>query len=1315
MVGANGAVTTQITHEALLTKFEAYCVPKRNETYERYVFRQTMQKPLEPMDKFITTCKTRVKTCNYGTLSDSMVRDQIILGVVDDKLKEKLLREDNLTLTNAEKMCYAAEVISNQMKELKPLNAANGNSASKIEEIKVKPRKKASSTTKTRKVEDKSTWFDCRNCATRHAPRNCPAYQTKCSKCSRYNHFPSCCRTKKIDAVGMKRDQPQQRRKTDTSDDSDEYEQEFIIHMMNGPLENATCEWKAQVSINNSLLSLKVDTGAQCNVISLGDLNSLSPRPDVRRGKVKLTSYQGVGIPCEGVCILTIQTEGGDTSEHFVVVPSEYQSILGLSTSLKLGIVEIPDGNQFTRHELVSQVSSIVQHKIESKQVESPAHFKGKSGPTARHAVVSTVFGKDISNEVFQKYPKLFEGVGSFGEPYEIKLKDEYTPVITPVRRVHFSRKKAFRQALDAAESLGVVSKVEHPTEFVNSVVLTAKPNGEVRFCLDPRGLNKAIRREPYPILTREEIFAELAGAKFFTQLDLKSAYWQMPLHEDSKDLTTFGTPFGRYRYNVVPFGINSASDLCQNRVEKHLVKGESNVLAHQDNILIWGEDALSHDRKLEQVLQNAAQCGATFNPDKCEFRVTRTVFLGEILTPDGILPDDSKVRDVQLMESPENVEQLRSVLGMINFFSKFIPNLSARTQCMRSLLSKDVVWSWDANHRRELDDLKEVLTSSPILSLFDPAKQHKVSADSSKGGIGAALLQLEDDGWHPVAYASRALIPTEQEYVQIEKEALAVTWGMLRFDQYLGGLRFQVETDNKPLFTLYERPLVSVPARIQSFMLKTQQYDFEVEWVPRRFMHLADSLSKVYKRSTSPENSSSRYQIDSVIQDFPVSDEVWDKIRKATADDPSLQQIIRLLKDGNRLPGKYNDYVHELHIKEGVLIKGRQVVIPSCLRGEMLQKVHEGHMGVVKLKRRARASIYWPGMGRDISDMAEKCRLCMENQKKQAPQPLTQEIQTRPWHKVAADIFSIGSKDYLLVIDYFSNYPEVMPLRSKHAGSVIQACKAVFSRHGIPVKMTSDNVPFDSFEFREFAQHYGFSGRTTSPNHPSSNGKAEKGVQIVKAMMKKCYNNGEDAFLALLNYRTTALDCGKSPAQLLMGRQLKTRLPEVYMDRPSQDSKTMRRIMESKNRQKSYFDKSSRPLSPLSQGQIVRIYDTRKGSYPKKGIVQQEHSHQSYNVLTEDGRTLRRNRAHLRTTQEPFVPTPDYDDISVTAVDTHTATNQTPDQDTTDRSGETVDQGPDTVPIESDQPTDDVQPVQLRRSSRVVKKTKRLIDEWTT
>lgn len=124
-----------------------------------------------------------------------------------------------------------------------------------------------------------------------------------------------------------------------------------------------------------------------------------------------------------------------------------------------------------------------------------------------------------------------------------------------------------------------------------------------------------------------------------------------------------------------------------------------------------------------------------------------------------------------------------------------------------------------------------------------------------------------------------------------------------------------------------------------------------------------------------SPENSSSRYQIDCVIQDFPVSDEVWDKIREATADDSSLQQIIHLLKDGNRLPGKYNDYVHELHIKEGVPIKGRQVVIPSCLRGEMLQKVHEGHMGVVKLKRRARASIYWPGMGRDIYDMAEKWR----------------------------------------------------------------------------------------------------------------------------------------------------------------------------------------------------------------------------------------------------------------------------------------------------------------------------------------------------
>ena len=164
----------------------------------------------------------------------------------------------------------------------------------------------------------------------------------------------------------------------------------------------------------------------------------------------------------------------------------------------------------------------------------------------------SKTFGSDIRKEILHKYPDIFAGIGRFGDPYKIKLRQDYTPVVLPVRNVPYVKKQAMKQELDRMEALGVISKIDIPTEFVNSLVLTGKENGEIRCCLDPRGLNKSIERERYHIKTREEIFAELAGATVFSQLDLKSAYWQIPLEEDSKHLTTFGTPFGRYAFNVL-------------------------------------------------------------------------------------------------------------------------------------------------------------------------------------------------------------------------------------------------------------------------------------------------------------------------------------------------------------------------------------------------------------------------------------------------------------------------------------------------------------------------------------------------------------------------------------------------------------------------------------------------------------------------------------------------------------------------------------------------------------------------------------------
>ena len=211
----------------------------------------------------------------------------------------------------------------------------------------------------------------------------------------------------------------------------------------------------------------------------------------------------------------------------------------------------------------------------------------------------------DISHEVSRKYSHLFEQdtKGSFQKQYKMTLIDGYEPVIDPVRFVSYAKKKDFRRELDRMQALGVISPTEVPTEFVNSVVMTIK----VRVCLDPKGLNKALVREHHHIKTREEICAALAGARFFTQLDLFSAFWQIPLDQESRKLTTFGTPFGKYHYNVLPFGVKPAREICQKSVEDEIVCDALNSYAHQDNILIVGRYVHEHDKNLKAILDNAS------------------------------------------------------------------------------------------------------------------------------------------------------------------------------------------------------------------------------------------------------------------------------------------------------------------------------------------------------------------------------------------------------------------------------------------------------------------------------------------------------------------------------------------------------------------------------------------------------------------------------------------------------------------------------------------------------------------------------------
>ena len=338
---------------------------------------------------------------------------------------------------------------------------------------------------------------------------------------------------------------------------------------------------------------------------------------------------------------------------------------------------------------------------------------------------------------------------------------------------------------------------------------------------MDLKSLNESVLREVHPIPKVDETLAQLTGASLFTKLDANSGFWQIPLAKESRLLTTFITPSGRYCFNKLPFGISSAPELFQKRMSK-ILAGLDGMVCQMDDMLIFGANQAEHDTRLTAALERLEEAGVTLNPEKCKFSQTTVKFLEHLIDERGIRADPEKISAVLKMDPPQNITELRRFMGMANQLGKFFHRLAEISQPLRELLSAKRSWVWGPDQERAFAEVKAELTQHTVLTLYDPLANTKISADASSFGLGAVLLEQSKDSWKPVAYASRSMSPTERRYAQIEKEALAVTWACEKFADYILGRRFQIKSDHKPLIPILStKHLDNLPPRVLRFRLR--------------------------------------------------------------------------------------------------------------------------------------------------------------------------------------------------------------------------------------------------------------------------------------------------------------------------------------------------------------------------------------------------------------------------------------------------------------------------------------------------------------
>lgn len=691
------------------------------------------------------------------------------------------------------------------------------------------------------------------------------------------------------------------------------------------------------------------------------------------------------------------------------------------------------------------------------------------------------------------------------------------------------------------------------------------------------------------------------------SKIDLEAAYYHFELDEKSRNITTFVARSGVYRFSRLMFGIKSAPELFQREME-NLFRGIEGLVVYMDDFLIHGETIEEHDAALKEVLHRIQKYNMKINEEKSVFGVSSVEFLGHIVSTEGIRTTDEKVQAIRSLQPPSSVSELRSLLGLVNFVGKFIPNLSALTFHMRSLLNKESSFVWSETHTQELNTIKQMIASADYLGFFDPNDETILVTDASPYGLGAILIQIKDGVSRTISCISKSLAEFEKKYCQTEKECYAIIWAMEKLYVYLYGKHFTLVTDCKPLEYLFNRVKSKPSARIERWILRLQSFDFTVKYEPGK-ENLADPLSRLSQGVKDCVSGSD--VIGWLADEIKPSVLSIEELEKATLADDELQKVKDALYSGiwDEVPNEYKTATvkNDLTLYGELILRGDRIVIPKQMREKVVHLAHLGHQGGISMKAMLRSKIWFPLMDKLVDTIIRHCKPCSMTALPDKPNPMARRIPTMPWQDLAIDFKEglPGEMSLLVVVCYTSRFVQVEPMKPATTQKVIGTLLRMFSSFGIPRSITSDNGPqFKAIEFRNFCLSYGIHLNLSTPYWPEQNGAVERQMRNIGKRIKISSIQGTDWKTDLCEYLTLYHSTpqemtGLSPGQMMFGREIRNRIPSIHHP-PSLNLESSRdRDMIQKEQRKVQSDKSRQAKEhKLERGDVVLLKNSKVGSY---------------------------------------------------------------------------------------------------------------------
>lgn len=790
----------------------------------------------------------------------------------------------------------------------------------------------------------------------------------------------------------------------------------------------------------------------------------------------------GMSIECIGEVLVPVKLENRESIVKMLIVPElAHGLILGINFWKQMDVLPDLRGGSWTFAK--NGDASVMIANAGCDQSLSRLTYNQQSR-------------LDVVTKSFFEYTKDELGCTSW-------IKHEILTDSPPIKQKYYRVSPYVQHHIDAEVSKMLEMDVieESVSPWSSPILLVKKKDDSYRFVVDFRELNKVSKPCAYPVPFISGILDKLSNAKYLSTLDVKSAYWQIPLEEKSRELTAFTVPGrGLFQFKRMPFGLHSGGSTWQRLIDMVVTADlEPHAFAYLDDIVIVTETFDRHLEILEKLFDRLKAAGLTLSREKCNFCRNELKFLGYVIDSRGIRADGEKIKAILEIPVPKNVKQIRSVVGTVSWYRRFIPNFTELTGPLNRLTRKNVPFSWDNECDIAFMKIKDALVTAPILSCPDFNLPFTIQCDASGYGIAAVLSQIHPDGERVVCYLSRSLNRLEKNYSVTERECLAVLWAIEKFRPYIEGIKFTVVTDHSSL--LWLNRLKTPNGRLARWAVRIQQFQFDIVHRKGKDNIVPDTLSRAVPELMTVDIQGN------------VVDKWYIALRNKIVDKPLKYPEYDIR--GERIFKR----VGSVKFIEQDEFEGWRMIVPREERKRVFEENHDlptaGHGGVRKTFQRIRAQYYWPKMRADIAKYVSGCHACqMHKPSNKRPVGLLlkhAEIR-KPWQVIAIDFVGPlprskrGNKWILTVTDCFTKFVRLFPLKNAHANNVVRILEdEIFLLFGVPQIIICDNAKnFTGSLMKNLCTSYEVKLKFTPYYHPQAD-PAERVNRNVKTMIA-CY-----------------------------------------------------------------------------------------------------------------------------------------------------------------------------------------------------------------